>query len=166
MSEPSHEFWPTLCQVSSVTEAGQFLIPLTQTSAAPGHSSRKQSWTFVHWISLQSSQLMPINIQVKPCPSSEAGGGETKRDSRDFTNRSQWTMVTSFPLRREEERGAQLPLRFFLTVTPLGELSRTFSHFIVKSLSFATFKCRDQSFKLKSLHPDKSCQLLGSYRTM
>ena len=166
MSEPTHELWPTLCQVSSVTEAGQFLIPLTQTSAAPGHSSRKRRWTFVHWISLQSSQLMPINIQVKPCPSSEAGGGD-KRDSRDFTNRSQWTMVTSFPLRREEERGAQLPLRFFLTVMPLGEPRQDiFANFIVKSLSSATFKCRDQLFKLKSVHPDKSCQLLGSYRTM
>lgn len=79
---------------------------------------------------------MPINIQVKPCPSSEAGGGD-KRDSRDFTNRSQWTMVTSFPSRQEEERGAQVPLRFFLTVMPLGELRQDiFANFIVKSLSY------------------------------
>lgn len=54
-----------------------------------------------------------------------------------------------------------------LTLMPLGELRQDiFANFIVKSLSSATFKCRDQSFKLKSLHPDKSCQLFGSYRTM
>ena len=87
---------------------------------------------------------MPINIQVKPCPSSETRE-EDERDSRDFTNRSQWTMVTLFPSRKEEERGAQVPLRFCLTVMPHGELRQDiFTNFIVKSLSSVTFKCRDQ----------------------
>ena len=152
MSESTHEHRrkrrassdPHCAKCPVWQKAGQFLIPLTQISAAPGHSSRKQSWILVHWVSFQSSQLMPINIQVKPCPSSETRE-EDERDSRDFTNRSQWTMVTLFPSRKEEERGAQVPLRFCLTVMPHGELRQDiFTNFIVKSLSSVTFKCRDQ----------------------